>query len=134
LTATCGFGVTHVVDGYIFRYSDKHMRGIVTGTWTGPTGRSFTQTNPQNLILRKLPDGTLVYSISGQIGITTTATGSSRSPTRLCCSPSVTTYHLLFTVTTFRHSLPVCTSGLNSVFVISRAGTIVPGGVSKLRR
>ncbi len=69
LTAACGFEVTRLVDGYILRYSDKHLRGIVTSTWTGPTGRSFTVTNRQNLIVRELPDGTLVYSVSGHIGI-----------------------------------------------------------------
>lgn len=69
LTATCGFAVTRVVDVIVLRYSGKHMRGIVTGTWTGPTGRSFTQTNRQNSIVRELPDGTLVYSVSGHISI-----------------------------------------------------------------
>jgi hypothetical protein len=69
LTAACGFEVTRVVDVIVLRYSDKHMRGIVTGTWTGPTGRSFTQTNRRNSIVRGLPDGTLAYSVSGHISI-----------------------------------------------------------------
>jgi hypothetical protein len=103
VTAACGFQVTRHI--YVTTRTfpatetatpfDSHVIIQVTGTFTGPTGRGFDIKTTDNIMVRELPDGTLVeidtgrtLSFTGRVydfgGDSMTVSGLSIDPTSYC--------------------------------------------------
>jgi hypothetical protein len=74
VSTACGFAVTRQLHGTLRTFSapetpsplDSHALIQITGTYTGPTGRSFDVSTTNNILVRELADGTLVEVDSGR--------------------------------------------------------------------
>jgi hypothetical protein len=103
VTAACGFPVTRDIFITIKTFPapetttpfDRHAIIHATGTFTGPTGRSFSATTNDSILVRELSDGTLVEIDAGQTlsfrgraydfgGDAMTVSGQSINPASYC--------------------------------------------------
>ena len=93
ISAACGFKVTRVLDRYLVSYSDKHFMLITLAAFSGPTGRSFSATTKENVIVRTLPDGTSCTPSSGRISLLHFGHELQSSPDETEHCRSVVKYH-----------------------------------------